>query len=116
MRVTIPELPPRVKTSLTKRELQVLDLMSRGFRNANIAPILGIGEKTVEAHRHRAFQFLDARNGAHAVRVAFERGLLKTGELPGFEMRGVVAASKEAKTVSPDPEPTLADIRPEDVK
>lgn len=63
-------------TTLTDRERQVLDGMSRGRENRQIAEALFVSEETVKSHGRSLFAKLGAHNRAHAVRIAFERGLL----------------------------------------
>ena len=53
---------------LTKRELEVLDFISRGFKNKIIAERLSISPRTVEVHRLRMMQKIGATNAAAAIR------------------------------------------------
>lgn len=66
-----------VALSLTARELDVLRGLHEGLTNRRLAARLGVAEKTVEAHKTRLFTKLGARNQAHAVRIAADRGLLQ---------------------------------------
>ncbi|MDX8050427.1 LuxR C-terminal-related transcriptional regulator [Lentzea sp. BCCO 10_0798] len=59
-----------------KRELQVLDLTSRGHSYERAAEILGISPSTASSHGRRLFKRIGARDGSHAVRLGFERGWL----------------------------------------
>lgn len=52
--------------SLTPREFEVFKLIGDGFNNKNIGSILGISHRTVELHRHRALQKLEADNTVEA--------------------------------------------------
>ena len=61
--------------TLTKREHEVLVGLRQGLTNRLIAGRLGVAEKTIEAHKSRLYAKLGARNQAHAVRIASERGL-----------------------------------------
>ena len=57
----LTELPARIPGSdrrLTKREQQIVDGVSRGLRNKEIARQLGISEKTVKSHLSNIFQKL----------------------------------------------------------
>ena len=61
---------------LSKREHEVVRLVADGRLNKQIAGTLGISEKTVKVHRHRALQKLGIRSVADLVRffdVAAER-------------------------------------------
>jgi len=61
---------------LTVRELEVLNLMIQGLRNADIAARLYVSSKTVEHHVSAILAKLDARSRAEAVHVAYQRGLV----------------------------------------
>lgn len=60
---------------LTKRELQVLYLISAGFPPKHVAIELGISPHTVEHHKKRIFAKLDVHNQAHAAASAVRLGL-----------------------------------------
>lgn len=66
-----------VGTGLTARERQVLTLVAEGLSSKEIAAELGIGARTVETHRERLMDKLDARNSVYLVRSAFARGLVR---------------------------------------
>ncbi len=53
--------------TITKRELDIIRLVSEGLRNKEIADKLGISEKTVKAHMHSVFKKL---NVEHRMQVA----------------------------------------------
>ena len=61
---------------LTTREADVLRAMGCGHTTKEIASELGIAAKTVENHKTRIFAKLGARNTAHALALAADRGLL----------------------------------------
>ncbi len=67
----------RPRRPLSPREVQVLDLISRGYSDKDVADALQIAPKTVAAHRWRIYQELGVHNAAHAVRVAIERRVIK---------------------------------------
>jgi two-component system, LuxR family, response regulator FixJ len=60
--------------SLTSRERDVLNLMTRGKPNKIIAADLGISQRTVETHRGRVMAKLAASSLAHAVRMVVDLG------------------------------------------
>jgi FixJ family two-component response regulator len=60
--------------TLTKRELEVMELVVQGHANKVIAFELGVGEKTVEAHRSRVMQKLSVRSLAELVRFDVAAG------------------------------------------
>jgi protein AroM len=63
----IDRLPPP-SVSLTPRERQVLDCVMNGEANKAIARRLGISHRTVEIHRGRAMNKLEARSPAELIR------------------------------------------------
>lgn len=65
-------------STLTERELEVLQSASRGERNKEIAYKLGITERTVKAHLQSIYQKFGVDSRAAAVAVAAQRGLLET--------------------------------------
>ncbi|EPX82556.1 PhnD/SsuA/transferrin family substrate-binding protein [Salipiger mucosus] len=58
------------EVSLTRRERQVLTLVSRGLSSKEIATDLGISPKTVEFHRSNLLHKFDVRSAAQLVSVA----------------------------------------------
>ena len=67
---------------LTTREREVLEELIVGNLNKVIAHNLGISPRTVEIHRARVIEKMQARNLAHLVRLAITAGVLpdKKGE------------------------------------
>lgn len=64
---------------VTKRQVEVLSLLSDGMTFKEIGAMLGISWKTVDTHVSDCRLRLGARNTAHAVRLAIERGLIHNG-------------------------------------
>ena len=62
--------------ALTKREKEILSLISEGFTNHQIAGKLFISPLTVDSHRKNLLTKLNANNTASLVRVAIENGLI----------------------------------------
>lgn len=62
--------------SLTPREIEVLRLLALGHTNSEIAGLLGVSARTVEAHRGQVMDKLGAQSRAELVRVAAGAGLL----------------------------------------
>ncbi|WP_236795455.1 LuxR C-terminal-related transcriptional regulator [Amycolatopsis sp. GM8] len=74
------EAPGRTaRTLVTAAELEVLSLVSEGFRTEAIAELLRISPNTVKKRAQRLFMKLRVRDRAHAVAKAYEYGLLPHG-------------------------------------
>lgn len=68
---------PNDGTSLTDREIEVLECVSHGYTNAMIGRKLFLSEDTVKSHLRSIRVKLSATDRAHAVRKGFENGLLR---------------------------------------
>lgn len=75
-RAALPAARTGDTPSLTEREMQVLDGMSRGRSNAEIGRELYLSEDTVKTHARRLFRKLGAADRAHAVALGFRLGLV----------------------------------------
>ena len=73
---SIPGPVHPVDSTLTERELEVLQSAARGERNKEIAYKLGITERTVKAHLASIYQKFNVDSRAAAVAVAAQKGLL----------------------------------------
>ena len=62
--------------TLTARELEVLELVSKGLSNREIAAALGCSETTAKWHLKNIMSKLDVTDRTEAKRVAVERGIL----------------------------------------
>jgi DNA-binding NarL/FixJ family response regulator len=63
--------------NLSKRELEVLKLIAEGRTNDEIARNLSLAKRTVDTHRQRLLNKVQARNTADLTRVAFELRLVR---------------------------------------
>jgi DNA-binding CsgD family transcriptional regulator len=61
---------------ITKRELEILELIAQGMSNREIADKLFVSENTVKTHSSRLFDKLSARRRTQAVQIAKELGLI----------------------------------------
>jgi len=57
---------------LTERELEVFERVTNGYHNREIAEEFGISQRTVEVHRARLMEKLQARRVADLFRLRFE--------------------------------------------
>ena len=62
---------------LSKRELEVLELLVHGHTYADVAQALGIAEGTVQTYVKRIYEKLDVSTKAEAALLAVARGLVK---------------------------------------
>lgn len=69
----------RMLARLTEREREVMAALARGLANKSIATELGISARTVEVHRARALDKLNARSLSEALKIAFTAGLDRAG-------------------------------------
>ena len=65
-----------VRSRLTARELEALDLLANGMTNKEIAAELVITVRTVKFHVSSILRKLEAGNRTEAVRIAAERGII----------------------------------------
>jgi DNA-binding NarL/FixJ family response regulator len=70
----LAEFTPRVE--LTQRELEVLQLMAKGYRNKDIAASIGRTEATVKVHVLHVLSKLNVADRTEAVAVALKRGII----------------------------------------
>jgi len=63
--------------ALSKRELEVLELLVHGHTYADVAQALGIAEGTVQTYVKRIYEKLDVSTKAEAALLAVARGLVK---------------------------------------
>ncbi|MEM6318795.1 MAG: response regulator transcription factor [Bacteroidota bacterium] len=73
-----PNIPAALpsEVSLTKREMQVLQLAASGMTNQAIADELGKSKRTVEAHRFNLMKKLEVKNLMELIHRGKELGLL----------------------------------------
>lgn len=104
--------------SLTKRELEVLTLLSHGFKNQKIAEKLFLSVNAIESHLTHIYQKLNVKNRTHAINMAFNHGLIKDAESNAdsghvhtskvflFNKAGVPCRGKEVRLIISDGELT----------
>ena len=72
----IPDERKRENLGITRRELEILELIAQGMSNREIAEKLFVSENTVKTHSSRVFEKLGARRRTQAVQLGKESGLL----------------------------------------
>lgn len=63
---------PTIK--LTDREQEVLDLICKGYSNAEISRFLGLSQRTIDGHRAKLFEKTGAKNAPNLVMFAIKNG------------------------------------------
>jgi DNA-binding NarL/FixJ family response regulator len=65
------------RSSLTPREVEVLSLVARGYRNKEVADALSISEETVQGHMKHVHAKLGVNDRTRAAIVAAQRGIIR---------------------------------------
>jgi DNA-binding CsgD family transcriptional regulator len=80
----VPVVPPpapveakRPDLGMTRRELEILELIAQGMSNQEIADKLFVSPNTVKTHASRVFEKLGAKRRTQAVQLGKEFGLLR---------------------------------------
>ena len=63
------------RQALTARELEIVQLVSRGYTNGQIAKKLWVSRSTVKFHLTNAYRKLGVSNRTQAARYLFDHGL-----------------------------------------
>lgn len=71
---------PAVLADLTDRELEVFELMARGFSNYEVRQTLAISEATVKTHVNRILAKLGLTTRVQVVVLGYESGLVRPGD------------------------------------
>jgi DNA-binding CsgD family transcriptional regulator len=72
----IPDGTKRERLGITRRELEILELIAHGLSNREIAEKLYVSENTVKTHSSRVLDKLGAKRRTQAVQLGKELGLL----------------------------------------
>ncbi len=72
----VPDETKRDDLGITRREMEILELVAQGMSNREIAEKLFVSENTVKTHCSRAFDKLGARRRTEAVLMGKKLGLL----------------------------------------
>ncbi|HEY3703464.1 MAG TPA: response regulator transcription factor [Terracidiphilus sp.] len=73
----VPDQNKRDDLGITRREMEILELVAEGLSNREIAERLFVSENTVKTHCSRAFDKLGARRRTEAVLMGKKLGLLR---------------------------------------
>jgi LuxR family maltose regulon positive regulatory protein len=73
---TLPAAPVGGEDVLTRKEVQILELLAQGFSNDAMAEKLFISESTVRTHLRSINTKLHASNRMHALAIARQRHLV----------------------------------------
>lgn len=74
--------PIELADPLTEREREILQLVAEGQSNREIADLLTLSIKTVQAHRANIMEKVGAHDRTDLVRYAIHRGLISAGPSP----------------------------------
>jgi DNA-binding NarL/FixJ family response regulator len=78
------------KARITRRELDVVRLIGRGYRNKQIAELLGISEATVRHHLSSIFNKLDVSHRIELLSYLHRNKLLISPETPSYNIASSV--------------------------
>ena len=73
----LPDDKKREALGITRRELEILELIAQGMSNREIAEKLFVSENTVKTHSCRVFDKLGAKRRTQAVQLGKELHLLR---------------------------------------
>jgi DNA-binding NarL/FixJ family response regulator len=76
-----PDERSSVDGGLTRREIEILQLVAEGYSNAQLAKMLWVTEQTVKFHLSNIYRKLDVANRTEASRWAQVHGLLASQQL-----------------------------------
>ena len=72
-----PRTNSQATVDLSKREKDVLQLITEGFKTKEIARLLGVTDRTVETYRHRLMTKLSVHSIATLIKHAVTKGIVK---------------------------------------
>ena len=104
---------------LTRRELEILRLLTQGRSNSEIAKILWVTDQVIKFHLTNLYRKLDVSNRTEAAHWAIAHGCIRPDddepETGVREPRRPIKPSLIGGVAldPPDPEPAADDVRPE---
>ena len=66
----------QLRSSITRREKEILELISKGLTSQEISKALYISQNTVLSHRKNLIEKLAVRNSAHLIMKCVRLGML----------------------------------------
>ena len=72
----IPTYNPDAVTNLTKRELEILQIIAKGLSNNEAAGVLGLSKATIRTHLEHIYEKLDVTNRVEAVTEGIREGII----------------------------------------
>lgn len=66
-----------MKTQITKRQIEILHLMAKGYKEEDIADELNVSHITIRSHKTELYKRLGVNNSVSAVITAIDLGLIK---------------------------------------
>jgi len=66
-----------LRHAISERELHILELISQGFTNSEIADLVFLSKRTIEGHRQQLIDKTGTKNTADLVRFAFQHKILQ---------------------------------------
>lgn len=65
-----------IRDSITPREREILDLLSKGHNSKEISEMLFLSPHTVDYHRRQLLKKTNSRNIAQLIGIAYHMGIL----------------------------------------
>lgn len=72
----IGNVPEHKDIQLKPREKEILDLIAKGFTNAEVAAATCLSQETIKWYKKKFFAMFDASNSADLVRIVKDKGLI----------------------------------------
>ena len=70
------ESKEKAQETLTKRELEILNFITKGLSASEISKILNISFYTVRTHRKNILEKMQSKNTSELMKICFQRGLI----------------------------------------
>lgn len=75
-KTALPKYNPDAETNLTKRELEILQIIAKGLSNNEAANVLGLSKATIRTHLEHIYEKLDVTNRVEAVTEGIREGII----------------------------------------